>query len=185
MAIPIRSLLLFLALSTICTGCVHRIHTNPLPNGPSAVTIPRSLQILVAPVSLEGADHRPGITLLEWPQRDVHQAVIQYLQQRGTFAAVSADRSDLTLNATTKLALSSHQNRYHYRVRLQAEMKEGDRMIKSYAIDQVVVGSSVRWTTASDRLPINTALQQALEELTNKIESDRLLYLHHMEQPLP
>ncbi len=185
MAILIRSLLILLAFSTISTGCVHRIHTNPLPNGPSSVTIPRSLQILVSSVLLEGADHRPGITLLEWPSQDVRQAIIQYLQKRGTFAAVSGDRSDLTLNMTTKLALSSHQNRYHYRVRLQAEMKEGDQLIKSYAIDQVVVGSSVRWTTASDRIPIDTALQQALEELTNQIESDQPLYQHQTERPSP
>lgn len=181
MTIIIRSLLLLLALSTISTGCVHRIHTNPLPADRTSTTIPRSLQIQMAQISLEGADHRPGITLLEWPQRDVHQAIIQYFQERGTFGAVSTDLSDLTLKATTKLALSSRQNRYHYRMRLQADMKEGDRMIKSYTIDQVVAGSLVRWTTASDRIPINTALQQALGELTSQIESDRLLYLHQAE----
>lgn len=185
MVILIRSLLLLLALSTVSTGCVHRIQTNPLPNGPSPVTIPRSLQVIVSPVSLEGADHRPGITLLEWPQRDVNQAIIRYVQERGIFTSVSADRSDLTLSTTTKLALSSRQNRYHYRIRLQAEMKEGDRIIKAYAIEQVVVGSSVRWTTASDRIPINTALQQALGELTSEIGSDQLLYLPQTEKPLP
>lgn len=184
MTILIRSLLL-LIFATLCTGCVHRIHTNPLPVDRAPSPIPRSVQIQVAPVSLQGADHRPSITLLEWSAQDMRQAITQYVQERGTFAAVSVDRSDLTLNATTKLTLSSHQNRYHYRIRLQAEMQEGDRKIKSYACDQVVIGSAVRWTTASDRIPINTALQQALAELTNQIESDRLLYLHQAENPLP
>ena len=182
MAMLIRSLLI-LAFMTVCTGCVHRIHTNPLPENRASSPIPRALGIQVAPVSLEGADHRPGITLLEWSTHDVGQAITHYLQERGTFASVSADQSDLTLHTTTKLALSSRQNRYHYRIRLQAEMKEGDRAIKSYSSDQVVAGSAVRWTTASDRTPINTALQQALVDLTTQIESDRLLYLHQAETP--
>jgi len=182
MTILLRSLL-FLVCATVCTGCVHRIQTNPLPEEHAASPIPRSLQVQVEPVSLEGADHRPGITLMEWPTLDVRQAITQYLRERGTFADVSADRSDLTLHTTTKLALSSRQNHYHYRIRLQAEMKEGDRKIKAYSSDQVVVGSSVRWTTASDRTPINAALQQALAELTSQIESDRLLYLHQAENP--
>lgn len=178
----IRSLLL-LVFATSCTGCVHRIHTNPVPESRASSPIPRSLQVQVAPIVLEGADHRPGIALLEWSTQDVRQAITQYMQERGTFASVSADRSDLTLSTITKLTLSSRQNRYHYRIRLQAEMKEGDRKIKPYSSDQVVVGSLVRWTTESDRIPINTALQQALAELTSQIESDRLLYLHQPENP--
>ena len=178
----LRSLLL-LTFMTVCTGCVHRVDTNPLPEDRASSPIPRSIQILVASVSLEGADHRPGITLLEWPTQDVRQAIIHYFQERGTFANVSADRSDLTLNTTTKLTLSSRQNRYHYRIRLQAELKEGDRKIKSYSSDQIVIGSAVRWTTASDRTPINMALQQALAELSSQIESDRLLYLHQADNP--
>ena len=182
MAMLIRSLLILVFMASH-TGCVHRIHTNPLPEDRASSPIPRSLGIQVILVSLEGADHRPGITLLEWPAEDVRQAITHYVQERGTFTNVSADRSDLTLQTTTKLALLSRQNRYHYRINLQAEMKEGDRKIKSYSCDQVVIGSAVRWTTASDRTPINTALQQALAELTSQIESDRLLYLHQAETP--
>lgn len=182
MAMLIRSLLIVIFM-TSHTGCVHRIQTNPLPEGRASSPIPRSLGVQVISVSLEGADHRPGITLLEWSAQDIRQAITHYLQERGTFTNVSADRSDLTLHTTTKLALSSRQNHYHYRVRLQAEMKEGDRMIKSYSSDRVVVGPAVRWTTASDHTPINTALQQALAELTSQIELDRLLYLHQAENP--
>jgi hypothetical protein len=41
----------------------------------------------------------------------------------------------------------------------------------------VAAGSSVRWVTASDRDPIEAALQSALDDLLTQIESDRSLYL--------
>lgn len=173
---------LLLLLSIVLSGCVHRIHVNPLPSGPAAATIPRPLQIVVGPLSLEGADHRPGITLLEWPHRDLSQALVRYVQERGTFRSVSTDPAELTLRITTKLALASRQHRYHYRVRLQAEMSESDKTLKAYLVEHVAVGSAVRWVTASDREPIEAALQSALDDLLARIEADRSLYL---SQELP
>jgi uncharacterized lipoprotein YajG len=128
---------------------------------------------------MEGPDHRPGIVLLEWSHLDLKQAVLRYFQQRGTFTSVSPDPADLTLRVATKLTLTSHGGLYHYRIGLQAEMSEGLRLIKSYGAEQTAVGSSVRWITASDRDPIETALQTALEDLVRQIEADRHVYNQH------
>ncbi|MGQ0696167.1 MAG: hypothetical protein ACT4OL_11420 [Nitrospiraceae bacterium] len=168
---------LLVILLIIVTGCVHRIQVNPLPPGPTSTTIPRSLQITTGPLLMEGADHRPGITLLEWPHSDLSQAVIRYVEQRNTFSSVSTNPADLTLRMTTKLALTS-RDRYHYRIRLQAEMSETAQLVKAYLVEHVAAGSSVRWVTASDRDPIEAALQLALDDLLAQIEADRSLYVH-------
>ena len=168
--------LLVILLITI-TGCVHRIQVNPIPSGPTSTTIPRSIQIATGQPLMEGADHRPGIALLEWPHSDLSQAVIRYVELRNTFSSVATTPADLTLRMTTKLALTSRQGRYHYRIRLQAEMSEIDQLIKAYLVEQVAAGSSVRWVTASDRDPIEAALQLALDDLLARIEADRSLYV--------
>jgi hypothetical protein len=181
-----RSITFTMVLLGLCvawTGCVHRIQVAPLLTSPSSTTIPRSLQTVVKPISLEGADHRPGITLLEWSHRDLSQAILGYLQQRGTFASVSPDPADLRLHVATKLTLTSRSGLYHYRIVLQAEMSEAGQLMKSYLAEQTAVGSSVRWVTASDRDPIATALQTALEDLLSQVEADRPIYLHRTEQP--
>ncbi len=169
-----------LAICLISIGCVHRIHVTPVPTiAPSNTTIPRSLQAIMSPIALEGPDHRPGITLLDWSHHDLTQGIIGYLRQRGTFASVSPESEDLSLHVATKLVLSSRRGLYHYRIILQADMRDASQLIKSYLAEQTAVGSSVRWVTASDRHPIEAALQLALEDLLGKIEADRLLYLNH------
>jgi hypothetical protein len=176
--------MLLLALCVAGVGCVHRIQVRPLPASVSSITIPRTLQALVSPVAMEGADHRPGIALLEWSHLDLKQAVLRYLQQRGTFTSVSPDPADLTLRVATKLRLTSRSSLYHYRIVLHAEVREKDRLIKSYYAEHTATGSSVRWVTASDRDPIEAALQGALEGLMRQIEEDGAIYLSRTEQPL-
>lgn len=178
---PMHDRLLILAF-IVLTGCVHQIQVNPLPSGPTATTIPRSLQMAVGPLLLEGADHMPGIALLEWKHHDLSQALLRYVQQRQTFSSVSTDPADLTLRITTKLALTS-RGRYRYRVRLQAEMSETARVIKAYLVEHDAAGSSVRWVTASDRDPIEAALQLALDDLFTQFEADRSLYVSAKERP--
>lgn len=175
--------MLLMVLCVSGTGCVHRIHVTPLPTSVSSITIPRTLQAVISPIAMEGPDHRPGIALLEWSHLDLKQAVLRYLQQRGTFASVSPDPADLTLRVATKLTLTSRSGLYHYRIVLQAEMSEAARLVKSYRAEQTAVGSSVRWVTASDHGPIETALQETLEDLTRQIEADRPLYISRIEQP--
>jgi uncharacterized lipoprotein YajG len=168
--------MLVLALSVELSGCVHRIQVAPVPTSASSNPIPRALQAVISPFSMEGPDHRPGITMLEWSHLDLEQAILRYLQQRGTFASVSHDPADLTLRVATKLTLTSRGGLYRYRILLQADMSEGVRLIKSYRAEQTVTGSSVRWVTASDRTPIELALQGALEDLMRQIEADRQTY---------
>lgn len=175
--------ILLMGLCVSGAGCVHRIHVTPLPTSVSSITIPRTLQAVISPIAMEGPDHRPGIALLEWSHLDLKQAVLRYLQQRGTFASVSPDPADLTLRVATKLTLTSRSGLYHYRIVLQAEMSEAARLVKSYRAEQTAVGSSVRWVTASDHGPIETALQETLEDLTRQIEADRPLYISRIEQP--
>lgn len=137
---------------------------------------------------MEGPDHRPGIAMLEWRHVDLNQTVLQYLQHRGTFASVSPEPADLTLRVSTKLILTSRSGLYRYRIVLQAEMSEASGLIKSYRAEQTAVGSSVRWVTASDRDPIEIALQGVLEDLMRQIEADRPIYISQTEptsQKLP
>lgn len=175
--------ILLLITCVAWAGCVHRIQVTPLPQNASSIIIPRTLQAVISPVSMEGPDHRPGIVLLEWSHLDLKQAVLRYLQQRGTFTSVSFDSADLTLRMATKLTLTARSNLYHYRIGLQAEMSEGVRPIKSYRAEHTAVGSSVRWVTASDRDPVEIALQAALEDLMRQIEADRPIYINPAEQP--
>ena len=181
-AMSVRLLVLILILSA---GCVHRIQVNPLPTSPASTTIPRSLQLTVSALALEGADHRPGIIFLEWPTHDLSQAIIRYARQRGTFSSVSTGSGDWRLHMTSKLALTSRQGRYHYHVRLQGEMSQEDQPVKTYVAEQTVAGSMVRWVTASDRNPIEAALQLALDDLFGWIEADRALYVGQAERPSP
>jgi hypothetical protein len=177
MPFPTQAIILLVSLWMACTSCVHKIHVTPLPHEPSPSSIPRSLQLIVSAPSLEGADHRAGIALLKWSQSDLNQAILGYLRQRGTFASVSGEPGDFTLRMVTKLFLSSRRGLYHYRVVLEGEMSGAEQAVKSYRAEQSVTGSSVRWVTDSDRVPIETALRLALEDLTEKIENDRSLYL--------
>lgn len=182
-----RTQFLLLRLVALCLlfsgGCVHRIYVNPIPTTPAATSIPKSVHIAVRSLALEGADHRPGITLLQWSRQDLEQAMTQYAEQRKTFAALVDDQSALTLHVRAKLALTSRQWRYHYHLRLQAEMREGDRVVKTYVADGLAQGSLARWVTASDRIPIESALRLALDDLFSRIEADRSVYTGEAEQP--
>ena len=176
-------LLVFLLI--LSTGCVHRIQVQPFPAGPASTTIPKSIQIVVSAPALEGADHRPGITLLEWPHHDLRQAVIQYAQHRGTFSSVLTDHAEVILRIGTKLALASRQGRYHYHICIQAEMSEADRSVKTYLAEGSAAGSVARWVTNSDREPIESALQLALDDLFAQIETDHWLDADEMGPLVP
>lgn len=181
MPMPVGILALLLIL---LTGCVHHIHVSPIPTGPASTTIPKSLQITVGPLALEGADHRPGITLLDWPHQDLSQAIIRYARRRETFSSVFITPADLMLHIATKLALTDRQGRYHYHVRMKAEIHEGDRLVKTYLAEHTAAGSVARWITASDREPIESALQLALDNVFSQIEADRPLYTDRIDLPV-
>lgn len=176
----VRLLALILIVSA---GCVHRIEVDPIPANQASTTIPRSLQLTVSALALEGADHRPGIIFLEWPTHDLGQAVIRYAQRRGTFSSVSPGPADLRLHITSKLALASRQGRYHYHIRLKGELIQTDQPLKTYDVEHTAAGSMVRWVAASDRDPIEAALQLALDDLFGRIEADQALYMMGSQSP--
>ncbi len=161
---------------TAFPGCTHRIEVHPTPSRPASASIPRSLQVTTGNLTIQGADHMPGITLLEWLPRDFAQAALHYIRQRGTFISVSGDSADLTMKLTARLSMVS-RGPYVYSVRLHAEMGTAAAPIKTYDVERSATGSSVRWVTASDRDPIEAAFQSALEDLLTNIETDRALYL--------
>ena len=179
------SVRLFLIILIVLPGCVHRIEVNPLPTSSASSAIPRPLQLTVNTLALEGADHRPGIILLQWPTHNLSQAVVRYAQQRGTFSSVSQHSADLRLRITAKLALTSRQGRYHYQIRLQGDMSQEEQPVKDYVAERTVAGSMVRWVAASDRDPIEAALQLALDDLFGLIEADQALYVARVERPSP
>jgi hypothetical protein len=167
-------LLLWAILSI--TGCVHTIHVNPLPSSPTSQPIPLSAQVVTRRVALSGADHMPGINQLRWPQADIRHALEEYVKRRETFAAVTTAPADLLLEIGPELSLKS-RDRYWYRIRLQVDIKASGRLIKSYVADHEIEGSVVRWVTASDRVPIEAALQRALDDVFTQIETDRALFI--------
>ena len=118
----------------------------------------------------------PGITLLEWPAQDLRAALIDYIQARQTFASVGDKPADLTLTVKAWLTMRSSSN-YYYSLRLESALGSLEKpSIKSYLMEKEVVGSSVRWITATDQAPIAEAVQAALDDLLSKIEADQLLY---------
>lgn len=167
---------ILLLILTALPGCVHRIEIHPVPSHPASSSIPRSLHVAISSLTIQGADHMPGITLLEWRTPDLSRATMEYIHNRGTFASVSEGPADLAMKLTARLSMIARGS-YVYHVRLQADMGTVTESIKSYEVERSATGSSVRWVTASDRDPIETALQLALEDLLTNIESDRSLYL--------
>ena len=166
-----------LLILTALPGCLHRIEVHPVPSHPANSAIPRLLQVAISSLTIHGADHMPGITLLEWRTPDLSRATMEYIRKRGTFAAVSEGPADLVMKLTARLSLIA-RGPYIYHIRLQADMGTAPDPIKSYDVERSATGSSVRWVTASDRDPIEAALQLALEDLLANIESDRSLYLN-------
>jgi hypothetical protein len=170
------SRVLFSGLLLLSWGCVHRIHVTPAPPAVSPATIAQSLQVIVPFLALKGADHMPGVALLEWPAQDLRTAAIDYIQARQTFASVGDKPADLTLTIKAWLTMRSPNN-YHYSLRLESALGPSEKPpIKSYLVEKETVGSSVRWITASDQTPIAEAVQAALDDLLSQIEADHLLY---------
>jgi hypothetical protein len=163
-------------LLLLSSGCLHRIHVTATPTVVSPVTIDQSLRVSVPTLALEGADHRRGITLLEWPAEDLRSAVTDYIRSRQTFISVSERPADLTLTVKGWLAMRSSGN-YYYRLRLESTLGPSEKPpIKSYLVEKETEGSSVRWITASDQSPIVEAVQAAMDDLLTQIEADHLLY---------
>ena len=137
--------MLLSALLLLSWGCVHRIHVTPAPSTVSPAAIAQSLQIVVPFLALEGADHRPGITLLDWPAQDLRSAAINYIQSRRSFASVSDKPADLTLSIKAWLTMRSRGD-YHYRLRLESALGPSSApSIKSYLVEKEIdwVGCSV------------------------------------------
>lgn len=167
--------LTFLLLSTylVGAGCVHHIHITAPSSDKAAVPLPVSVQLEVPFLAIEGADHMPGIPLLEWPSKDLRQAVTEYFAQRQTFSAIGTEAGDMRLVVKAWLMLRA-PDRYLYRVHLESDLSfSGQAPLKTYAAEGEALGSSVRWITASDQEPIAEATAQALHQLATQIEQDR------------
>jgi len=172
----LSSRIFFSGLLLLSWGCVHRIHVSPAPPAVQPTAIAQSLQVNVPFLALEGADHRQGITLLEWPAQDLRTAAIDYIHARQTFASVGEQPADLTLTVKAWLAMRSQDN-YYYLLHLESALgPSGKPPIKSYLAEKETMGSHVRWVTASDQTPIAEAVQAALDDLLSQIEADHLLY---------
>lgn len=168
-----RLLILLMGLSLLGSGCVHRIHVDPPSNGPTTMTIPVGAQLDVPFLAIEGADHMPGIPMLDWPAKDLRQAIIHYFAERQTFRSIGSDPADIKMVVKAWLTLRA-PDRYLYRVHLEADLSyPGQGAFKTYAAEGEAIGSSVRWITASDQEPIDAATSQALQQLAAQIEQDR------------
>lgn len=118
----------------------------------------------------------PGIAMLDWPARDLRQAIVEYGRQRGTFRAVDEDQGSLILTVNAWLWVRSREA-YRYTVQLESDLgATGKPPTKSYTVRKEAVGSRVRWVTATDQDPIANAVQAALDDLFMQIEADAALY---------
>lgn len=170
------SRILLCGLLLLSWGCVHRIHVTPAPPTTAPVTIAQSVEVLVPFLAIEGADHMPGIPLLEWPAQDLRAAVIDYIRARRTFAQADGKQADLTLTVKAWLRMRSRDN-YRYKLRLETTLGPAEQApIKSYLVEKDAEGANIRWVTASDQTPIAEAVQAALDDLLTQIEADHLLY---------
>jgi hypothetical protein len=175
--LELRATLIFLCLMGLfVSGCVHKIHVVPSPSLHTESPIPESLRVEVPSLAMEGPDHMPGIALLEWPAKDLRTAAIDYIHNRRTFSSVSEEQGSLTLTIKAWLWMRS-RGEYRYTIRLESDLgPSGKPPQKSYLVQKEAVGSRVRWVTASDREPIEEAVQAALDELLLLIEEDGVLY---------
>jgi hypothetical protein len=162
----------------VTAGCAHTIHVTPVPRTASSSPIDHSLHVKVPLLALEGADHMPGILMLDWPAKDLRRAVMDYGRQRRTFIEVNEHQGEFTLSVQAWLWLRSREA-YHYIVHLESELgPAGQPPIKSYVVQKETVGSRIRWVTASDQGPISEVVKAALDELFDQIEQDAALYRH-------
>ena len=58
--------ILLMSIGIFEAGCVHRIHLPSLAADVATASIPATAQVVMPVLAIEGADHMPGITLLEW-----------------------------------------------------------------------------------------------------------------------
>jgi hypothetical protein len=114
----------------------------------------------------------PGIVLLEWPSEDLRDGIIDYVRKRGTFRSVEKDAGTMMLTVKAWLTLRAPDH-YRYHVHLEADFGKIDQPpIGTYVGSSQAKGSTVRWVTASDREPIQTATTHALDNLLSQIEAD-------------
>ncbi len=180
-AFKYRLTLLLLGTYLVGAGCVHHIHVTAPSSDKATAPLPVSVQLEVPFLAIEGADHMPGIPLLEWPAQDLHQTIVEYLTQRQTFTSIGTEAGDMRLVVKAWLMLRA-PDRYLYRVHLESDLVlSGQAPLKTYATEGEAIGSSVRWVTASDREPIAEATAQALHQLATQIEQDREFVIkpHH------
>jgi hypothetical protein len=167
--LPAAPILLLVLLST---GCVHRIHVHPIPESTASRSLPFDVRVEVPFIAQEGADHMPGIVLLEWPREDLRDGIIEYVRKRGTFRSVDTEDKDAILTVKAWLTLRAPDH-YMYHVHLEADLaKPGGPPLASYVASALAKGSTIRWVTASDQDPIRTATAQALDSLLSQIEAD-------------
>jgi hypothetical protein len=164
---------LLMSIGIFETGCVHRIHLPSLPADVATASIPAAAQVVMPFLAIEGADHMPGITLLEWPVTDLRRAAIDYFNQRQTFRYVGLGPAELQLVIKAWLTLRA-PDRYLYRIHLESDLSiPGKKFVKTYAAESQALGSSVRWSTTSDQQPIMEATLEALRQLALQIEQDQ------------
>jgi len=168
---------LLLSVSLFGTGCVHQIHISPPTGDVTTAPLPATVQLDMPFLAIEGADHMPGIPLLEWPVKNLRQTTLDYFIQRRTFSTNGIEPADIRLIIKAWLTLRA-PDRYLYRVHLEADLLfSGATPLKTYMAEGEALGSSVRWTTASDQEPISTATAQALHNLASQIEQDRDVFI--------
>jgi hypothetical protein len=133
------------------------------------------VQLEVPFLAIEGADHMPGIPLLEWPATDLRHAIIEYFAQRQTFTTIGTEPADLRLVVKAWLTCFGHLTATFTGYILETDLICFRPRLRLRPTHPKVkpFGSSVRWVTASDQDPITDATTQALHQLAIQIEQDR------------
>jgi hypothetical protein len=177
-------LLAFVMLSVSCSHMVYQ----PAPVVPTASPLPYSATIRLSEIEAYAVE--PGATMIADPQiankvigiaqplskakKEWERSIAEYLTARKTFTHLSTDsQTDLDLSMRLNIyidpSLASDFD-HVYVARIDANLAEGSgkRPLSRY------IGFG-KTTGEDDRIPINLAVQAALNDLFGKIESDSRL----------
>lgn len=182
------ALLLFL-------GACHSLSFHPAPVVPTKHPLPYSAKIRLLEVAAYPVE--PGSTMKtdpslqnfvahtgsvpSLPQKEWETAVLDYVTARGTFPRVSADGpADIALALRVFIYIDpgvSIDYNHIYMARTDAVLSDPKtgRPVNRYSGLGKAVGPISRRSKDDDQPPINKAVQAALNDLFDKIESDSRL----------
>lgn len=171
-------------LAAVAAGCGARnIVITPLEIGsPSATQFPLSVRVELSRV--EQRNPHP-VTPVFVDEDSLRQTLITFINRRKTFREVVESDPDATLTVTAMYELVFERNG-GYVVSLEGELiARGNLDLGRYFGKATVAWQGLtRFTAEADRVPLNQAMNKAMDDLFKKIEESRQGILATIAKPL-